>query len=58
MSRRKVIYEIKRMEKLQLIEVQRNQHIFNVFALLDISALHALLIGAQHAPFSAQHAPK
>ncbi len=24
MSRRKVIYEIKRMEKLQLIEVQRN----------------------------------
>ncbi len=58
MSRRKVIYEIKRMEKLQLIEVQRNQHTSNVFALLDTSALHAPLTGAQHAPPSAQHAPK
>lgn len=58
MSRRKVIYEIKRMELLGLIDVQRNQHTSNVFVLLDTSALHAPLPGAPHAPPSAHHAPK
>lgn len=58
MSRRKVIYEIKRMEDLQLVDVQRNQHTSNVFTLLDTSALCAPLPGAQHAPPSAQRAPK
>jgi hypothetical protein len=58
MSRRKVIYEIQKMEKLKIIEVERNQHTSNVFALLDTSALHAPLPDAQDAPPSAGDAPK
>ena len=41
MSRRKVIYEIKRMEELHIIAIERNQHSSNVFVLLDTSAQHA-----------------
>jgi hypothetical protein len=41
MSRRKVIYEVHRMEVLRLIEVQRNLNTSNVFVLLDTSAQHA-----------------
>lgn len=58
MSRRKAIYEIQKMEQLHIIEVERNHHTSNVFALLDTSALHAPLPGAPHAPHSARHAPK
>jgi hypothetical protein len=58
MSRRKVIYAIQQMEKLKIIEVERNQHTSNVFVLLDTSALHAPLPGAPHALPSAQDAPK
>ena len=41
MSRRKVIYEIQKMEGLNIIAVERNRHTSNVFILLDTSAQHA-----------------
>lgn len=41
MSKRKVIYEIQKMEALQIIAVERNQNTSNVFILLDTSAQHA-----------------
>lgn len=58
MSRRKVIYEIQKMERLRIITVERNHHTSNVFILLDTSAQHAPLPSAQHAPPSARRAPK
>lgn len=58
MSRRKVIYEIHKMERLQIIAVERNQHTSNVFVLLDTSAHHAPLPGAQDAPPGASPALK
>ena len=50
MSRRKVIYEIQKMERLGIIAVERAQHTSNVFILLDTSAQHAPPPSAQHAP--------
>lgn len=41
MSRRKVIYEIQRMEALHIIAIERNQNTSNIFILLDTSAQHA-----------------
>ena len=58
MSRRKVIYEIQKMEALQIIAVERNHHSSNVFILLDTSAPRALPPSAPHALPSAQDAPK
>jgi hypothetical protein len=58
MSRRKVIYEVKKMERLQIIEVKRNRHTSNVFTLLDTGAPHAPLTSAHGAPPSARRAPK
>jgi hypothetical protein len=58
MSRRKAIYEVQRMEKLGIIEVERNHHTSNVFILMDTSAQPAPLPGAPHAPPSAQPAPE
>ena len=58
MSRRKVIYEIKRMEELHIIAIERNQHSSNVFVLLDTSAQHAPPPVHDMHPPSAQHAPK
>ena len=58
MSRRKVIYEIQKMERLGIIAVERAQHTSNVFILLDTSAQHAPpLVHSMH-PSSAQYAPK
>lgn len=58
MSKRKVIYEIQKMEALQIIAVERNQNTSNVFILLDTSAQHAPPpVHVVHPP-SAQHAPK
>ena len=50
MSKRKVIYEVKKLERLQVIAIERNQHTSNVFILLDTSAQHAPPPSAQHAP--------
>lgn len=58
MSRRKVIYEVKRMEKLKIIAVERTPYKPNIFILLDTSAPHAPLSSARYAPPSARHAPK
>ncbi len=58
MSRRKVIYEIQKMERLFIIELERNQHTSNVFILLDTSAHHAPPPSAHHTPPSAHHEPK
>lgn len=58
MSKRKVIYEVKKLERLQVIAIERNQHTSNVFILLDTSAQHAPPpVHSMHPP-SAQHAPK
>ena len=58
MSKRKVIYEIQKMEGLKIISVERNQNTSNVFILLDTSAQHAPPpVHSVHPP-SAQHAPK
>lgn len=58
MSKRKVIYEIQKLERLQIIAVERNQHTSNVFILLDTGAQHALPpVHSMHSP-GAQHAPK
>lgn len=58
MSKRKVIYEIQKLERLQIIAIERNQHTSNVFILLDTGAQHAPPpVHVMHPP-SAQHAPK
>lgn len=58
MSRRKVIYEVQKMEQLGIIAIERNHHTSNVFILLDTSASCAPLPGAHDAPPHARHAPK
>lgn len=58
MSRRKVIYEVQKMERLQIIAIERSHHTSNVFVLLDTSAHHAPLPGVQDALPHAPHAPK
>jgi hypothetical protein len=58
MSRRKVIYEIQKMERLRIIAVERTAYKCNVFILLDTSAPHAPLTSAPYAPPSAGRAPK
>ena len=72
-SRRKVIYEIAKLERLGVIEIQRNRDKSNLFVLLDTTAVSAPEGvhdmhhgGAQHAlppvhdmhPSSARRAPK
>lgn len=58
MSRRKVIYEIKKLEDLGVIEVQRNRNTSNVFVLLDTGAQRAPQGVHDVHPPSAQRAPK
>lgn len=58
MSRRKVIYEIQRLEHLGIIAVERLLRKPSTFILLDTSAQHAPpLVHSMHHP-SAQHAPE
>jgi len=58
MSRRKVIYEIRKLEDLGVIEVQRNRDTSNVFVLLDTGAQRAPQgVHGVH-PSSARRAPK
>lgn len=58
MSRRKVIYEIQKLERLQVIAVERTPRKPCVYILLDTSAPHApSLVHSMHHP-SAQHAPE
>jgi hypothetical protein len=58
MSRRKVIYEIQKLERLGIIAVDRLPRKPSTFILLDTSAQHAPpLVHSMHHP-SAQHAPK
>jgi len=58
MSRRKVIYEIKKLEELGAIEVQRNRDTSNVFVLLDTGAQRAPQGVHDVHPSGAQRAPK
>lgn len=62
MSRRKVIYEVAKLEALGVIQVERrveaNKHVSNVFVLLDTSAPHALGVVHHMHQGSAPHAPK
>ena len=58
MSRRKVIYEIQKLERLKIIAVERIPRRPSTFILLDTSAQHAPdLVHHMHHP-SAQHAPE
>ena len=58
MSRRKVIYEIQKLEGLGIIAVERAPRKPSIFILLDTSAQHAPpLVHSMHYP-SAQHAPE
>lgn len=58
MCRRKVIYEIQRMEELKIIAVERTAYKPNVFILLETSAPHAPQSSAPHALPGAGRAPK
>jgi len=58
MSRRKVVYEVAKLESLNIIGVERNQNTSNVFVLLDTSASHAPPPVHDVHPPSASHAPK
>lgn len=57
-SRRKVIYEIQKMERLHIIDVERKPYKASTFVLLDTSAPYAPPTSAPHAPPSAHRAPK
>lgn len=58
MSRRKVIYEIQKLERLGIIAVDRVPRQASTFILLDTSAPHApALVHHMHQP-SAQDAPE
>ena len=58
MSRRKVIYEVQKLERLGIIAIERAERKPSTFILLDTSAPRAPgLVHAVHHP-SAQHAPK